>query len=234
LPIERAERDSKAAAVSRNGQTAEGFRQEALKLVEQTRKIQWVQPSRVESEEVPIPVPPDEELAESTPEVRGSAVRGRVLHKLMEEILLGETRDDDSDVRARAGALLLQLGAKDYSDPSQGPSSQEISSTIRRTLRLPAVAKYRESLEPELGMFGLRTAENGNRTAIAGIVDAITQEKNRGLEVIIDWKSDVAPAAETRQRHAAQVREYLSITGAAHGFVVYMTTGEVLEVSRKC
>src|ERR1700741_1850373 len=234
LPIERTERDSKPAAMSRNRQTAEGFRQEALKLVEQTRKIQWVQPSRVEIEEVPIPVPPDEELAESTPEVRGSAVRGRVLHKLMEEFLLGETRDDDSDVRARAGALLLQLGAKDYSDPSQGPSSQEISSTIRRTLRLPAVAKYGESLEPGLGMFGLRTAENGNRTAIAGIVDAITQEKNRGMVVIIAWKSDLARAAETPQRHAAQVREYLSITGAGHGFVVYMTIGEVLEFSRKC
>jgi ATP-dependent exoDNAse (exonuclease V) beta subunit len=232
LPIERTETDSKPAAMSRNRQTAEGFRQEALKLVEQTRKIQWIQPSRVEIEEVPIPAPLDDELAESTPEVRGSAVRGRVLHKLMEEILSGETHDDDSDVRARASTLLLQLGAKDYSDPSQGPSSQEISSTIRRTLRLPAVAKYRESLKPELGMFGLRTAENGNRTAIAGIVDAITQEKNGGLQVIIDWKSDVAPAPETRQRHAAQVREYLSITGAAYGFVVYMTTGEVLEVPR--
>src|ERR1017187_3527960 len=89
-----------------NEQTPEVFRQEALRLVERTRNIQWIQPSRVEIEEVPLPVPLDDAVAEPTPEVRGSAGRGRVLHELIEEILLAETPDDETSVRTRAAELL--------------------------------------------------------------------------------------------------------------------------------
>jgi len=45
-----------------NEQTPEVFRQEALRLVEQTRNIRWIQPSGVEIEEVPLAVPQDDEL----------------------------------------------------------------------------------------------------------------------------------------------------------------------------
>jgi exodeoxyribonuclease-5 len=82
-------------------------------------------------------------------------------------------------------------------------------------------------------VFQLRAAVNGNLTAITGIVDAITQGKDGGPEVVIDWKSDVAPAPETRQHHAAQVREYLDCSKAERGLVVYMTTGEVQEVVKR-
>ena len=88
-------------------------------------------------------MPPEDELAEPIPDVRGSAARGRVLHKLMEEILLGETPDDEASLRTRAAELLRQLGENDHPDPSEGPSSLEIASTIRRTLQLPVVAQYR-------------------------------------------------------------------------------------------
>jgi exodeoxyribonuclease-5 len=231
--VELKEADRKLAAPPLNEQTAEVFRQEALKLVERTRKIQWIQPSRVEIEEVPVPLPPDEELAEPIPEVRGSAVRGSVLHKMMEEILLEETPDDETSMRTRAAELLRQLGENDHPDPSEGPSSREIASTIGRTLQLPVVAQCRPTLQPELAVFQLRAAGNDNFTAITGIVDAITQGKEGRPEVVIDWKSDVAPAPETRQHHAAQVREYLDCTKAARGLVVYMTTGEIQEVAKK-
>jgi exodeoxyribonuclease-5 len=87
-------------------------------------------------------------------------------------------------------------------------------------------------LQPELRVFNLRPVGNDEWTAIAGIVDAIAQERDGRPEVVFDWKSDVAPAPETRQHHAAQVREYLSVTGGERGFVVYMTTGEVQEIGR--
>jgi exodeoxyribonuclease-5 len=227
------EGERKPTAPPLNEQTPEVFRQGALKLVERTRNIQWIQPSQVEIEEVPLPVPPDDELAEPTPDVRGSAVRGRVLHKMMEEILLGETGDDETGIRTRAAELLRQLGEDDHTDSSEGPSSREIASTIGRTLQLPIVAKCRPTLQPELAVFQLRAAVNGNLTATTGIVDAITQGKDGGPEVVIDWKSDVAPAPETRQHHAAQVREYLDCSKAERGLVVYMTTGEVQEVVKR-
>ncbi len=224
------EGENKPPAPPLNDQTSEVFRQEAQKLVAQTRKIQWIQPSRVEMEEVALPVPTDDELAELTEEIRGSAVRGRVLHKMLEEILLEETQDDETSLLARATELIRQLGEDDHSDPSEGPSSRELASTIRRTLQLPVVAQHRPTLRPELAVFQCRYAGNENVTAIAGIVDAITEGKEGKLEVVVDWKSDVAPTPETRQHHSAQVREYLEITGAVQGFVVYMSTGEVREV----
>jgi exodeoxyribonuclease-5 len=68
---------------------------------------------------------------------------------------------------------------------------------------------------------------------IAGMIDAIAYSSDGKPQVVFDWKSDVVPAAERRQYHAAQVREYLSSTGTPRGVVVYMTTGEVQEVSGK-
>jgi exodeoxyribonuclease-5 len=68
---------------------------------------------------------------------------------------------------------------------------------------------------------------------MAGIVDAIAYNVERAPELVFDWKSDVAPTPDTRQHHAAQVREYLDCTKAARGLVVYMTTGEVQEVVKR-
>ena len=229
--LKKADRQPVVAAL--NEQTAEVFRQEAFRLVERTRKIQWIQPSRVEIEEVPLPVPPDDELAEPSPDVRGSAVRGRVLHKLIEEILTGESPDEEDKLRIRAAELLQQLGEIDHKDPSKGPSSVEVASTVIRTLQLPVVAQYRSALQPEFGVFQLMADEQNTPTGIAGMIDAIACSSDGKPEVVFDWKSDVVPTAETRQHYAAQVQEYLSATGTTRGVVVYMTTGETQEVSGK-
>jgi exodeoxyribonuclease-5 len=226
------EGERKPTAPPLNEQTPEVFGQEALRLVRQTRNIRWIQPSAVEIEEIPLPAPPEDEFAEPIPDVRGSAARGRVLHKLMEEIFLGETRDDDTDIQTRAAELLRQLGENDHPDPSEGPSSQEIASTIGRTLQLPIVAQYRQVLQPEFGVFQLRSAERNETVGRAGIVDAIASNLNGDPELVFDWKSDVAPTPNTRQQHAAQVREYLDCTKAVRGLVVYMTTGDVQEVGK--
>ena len=91
----------------------------------------------------------------------------------MEEIFLGETRDDDTDIQTRAAELLRQLGENDHPNPSDGPSSLEMTSTILRTLQLPIVAQYRQVLQPEFGVFQLRSTERNETVCTAGIVDAI-------------------------------------------------------------
>jgi exodeoxyribonuclease-5 len=213
-----------------NEQTPEVFRQEALRLVEQTRNIRWIQPSGVEIEEVPLAVPQDDELVESIPDVRGSAVRGRILHKLMEEIFLGDTGDDEAGLRTRATELLRQMGENDHPDAAEGTSSQEIAATIVRTLQLRVVAQYRQALQTEFGVFQLRSADRNETVAVAGVVDAIAYNLEGAPELVFDWKSDVAPTPDTRQHHAAQIREYLESTGAGRGVIVYMSFGEVSEV----
>jgi exodeoxyribonuclease-5 len=231
--LDLTEGERKPTAPPLNEQTPEVFRQEALRLVEQTRNIRWIQPSAIEIEEIALPAPPEGEFAEPIPDVRGSAVRGRVLHKLMEEIFLGESQDDEAGLQTRAAELLRQLGENDHLDPSKGPSSQEIASAIGRTLQLPIVAQYRQVLQPEFGVFQLRSTERNETVCTAGIVDAIAFNLEGAPELVFDWKSDVAPTPDTRQQHAAQVREYLDCTKAARGLVVYMTTGEVHTISGK-
>ena len=45
--------------------------------------------------------------------------------------------------------------------------------------------------------------------------------------MLADWKSDVNPDAAAQSAHAAQLRDYLVITGAERGAVVYMSSGHV-------
>ena len=89
----------------------------------------------------------------------------------------------------------------------------------------------RSVLQPEFGVFQLMADEQNTPTGIAGIIDAIAYSSDGKLEIVFDWKSDVVPTAEKRQHHVAQVREYLSATGAKRGVVVYMTAGESQEVT---
>jgi hypothetical protein len=49
-------------------------------------------------------------------------------------------------------------------------------------------------------------------------------------EVVIDWKSDVAPRPETVQGYRDQVRAYVRLLGAREGWVVFATGGRVERV----
>ena len=62
--------------------------------------------------------------------------------------------------------------------------------------------------------------------ATAGVADATSFDR-RGPSppVVVDWKSDVDPDAQTIDHYRAQVRAYLDMTGAERGLIVLMTTG---------
>ena len=165
------------------------------------------------------------------PEVRGSAARGKVLHKLMEEILTGELPDAQEYLQARASQLLRQLRQDDHSDPLLGPSSAEIASTVTRTLALPLVVQYRQKLQPEFGIFQLITEVSEITSATSGVIDAVGFDCSGNPEVVFDWKTDVSPTSQARERHTEQVRRYLQVVGVSRGFVVYVTSGVLHEVA---
>ncbi len=215
-----------------NVQTPEVFAEEASRLVARTRNIQWIQPSRIETEEVPAAFPPADELVDCPPlEVRGSSARGRVVHKIMEEILTGELPNERASLQDRASQLLCQLGEDDHSDQLLGPSSAEIASTVTRTLALSPVAQYHQTLQPEFGVFQLVTEESEISSATSGVIDAVGFDCSGNPEVVFDWKTDVSPTPQVREHHAEQVRRYLQVVGASRGFVVYVTSGAVYEVA---
>jgi exodeoxyribonuclease-5 len=68
---------------------------------------------------------------------------------------------------------------------------------------------------------------------IAGIADAIAFDPSGVPQVVVDWKSDVAPSAETVEHYRSQVRTYLDTTGAERGLIVLMTLGTVIPVTRR-
>jgi exodeoxyribonuclease-5 len=49
-------------------------------------------------------------------------------------------------------------------------------------------------------------------------------------DVVIDWKSDVAPDAAVINLYREQVREYLAATGATQALLVFVSTGRIERV----
>ncbi len=150
----------------------------------------------------------------------GSAIRGAVLHKLIEEILTGEIEEVAFVVEARAGALLAQLGPPEAGAP---PDPAEMAATALRTLSLPGIAEHRGTMVPEMAIYGAR---DSGAILIAGRADAVAVAGGRPVAVF-DWKSDVAPSAADRQTYAGQLLEYMEAVGAPRGAVVYLTLREL-------
>jgi ATP-dependent exoDNAse (exonuclease V) beta subunit len=218
------------APEERSAQTAQTFIAEAGRVVEQTLSLKWRQPSRhEEGEERPEIEPADEMIVTVSAAVRSTAVRGMVLHKLLEEVLNHELQDDVEALRQRAAELLAQLGANDHADPAKGPSSEEIANSVRKTLELPLVAKHRSKLVPEFTVYGAAAQNDGGLLCTAGICDAVAYGDAKAA-AILDWKSDVAPTIEVQRKHAAQLQNYLKLTNCPLGYVVYVTCQSVQEV----
>ncbi len=64
-----------------------------------------------------------------------------------------------------------------------------------------------------------------------GIADATSFDNAGKPDVVIDWKSDVQPTAETLNHYRAQVRAYLDMTGTDRGLIVLVTTGQLITVT---
>lgn len=153
-----------------------------------------------------------------------------ILHKLLEEVLTGETDAGEVALADRARALILEIGKPVMDDPVQGLSPGELAGCVVRTLNLPEIAELRPSLVPELAVYAAVEVE-GVEQATVGIADATSFGSDGKPAVVIDWKSDVQPTAATIEHYRAQVRAYLDITGIERGLVVLVTSGQVITVN---
>ena len=226
-----------------NVQTRESFGAEATAIAERHRHIVWRVPSR--NEDTALPVLGEMEaqalLADDgdgapadvagTATIQGGRERGKILHKLIEEVLTGETVEGQQELSARAESLILALGLPVADDPAEGLSPTEIAGCALRALSQPQVAALRPGLVPEFPVYG-STVGDPHEEATAGIVDAIAFGPDGTPETVIDWKSDVEPSPEALEHYCAQVRTYLEVTGAELGLVVFATNGTVVSVHR--
>jgi exodeoxyribonuclease-5 len=100
-----------------------------------------------------------------------------------------------------------------------------------RTLAIPEIAALRAALLPELPVYG-SDLSGEQEEVVAGIADAIAFDDAGTPRVIVDWKSDVAPSAQTIDHYRSQVRAYLDVTKAERGLIVFMTTATVIPVTK--
>jgi exodeoxyribonuclease-5 len=230
-----------SSAGAGNSQTRSSFAAEAESIAAAQTRLTWLAPSRDEDatgtvlreEEVALwPGAADDELPEleAAALVQGGRERGLILHKLMEEVLTGETPEAEAALVERAGHLIRALGQSPVADPATGLSAQELATCVARTLALPEIAALRPDLLAELPVYAAEEAD-GVETVTAGIADALTVDVDGRPVVVVDWKSDVNPDDKALEHYRAQVRAYLDMTSAERGLIVLMTKGTVIVVS---
>ena len=238
LPLEVC---AEAAGVE-NRQTREIFAAEAAATMERQQSIVWLAPSRDESAAGPVlqaetpeilvtdadGAPADNSLAAT---IQGGRERGLILHKLIEEVLTGETAETIPDLFARAEVLIRALGRAVADDPAQGLAPAELARCVVRALSLPDIVALRPSLMPEFPVYASALTDT-HEEATAGIADAIAFDSDGVPQVVIDWKSDVDPTPETIEHYCSQVRAYLDMTNTERGLVVAVTSGAVIPVMR--
>ncbi|WP_409192023.1 UvrD-helicase domain-containing protein [Bradyrhizobium sp. RDM4] len=214
-----------------NGQTRKTFAAEATAIFDARKTVVWRRPSRSElDQEAKIESGDIPETGTMEPAaVLGSSTRGTILHKLMEEVLTGEASDARTDLETRAAELIRQMGQEPAADPKIGISAVELAATVLRTLALPDVITVRPRLVPELPLFGSQTHE-GSEVLLSGQVDAIAFDDAGAIDAVVDWKSDVDPDASSIGHYRQQIADYRKQTKAKRALLVFMTTGQVVEL----
>lgn len=218
--------EPRAAAVAVNDQSPEVFASEREKVQESALPLVWRRPSDHDQDRVGDPldgVVVTDALVERSEVVGGGALRGVILHKLMEEFLTGELQIDEAAAIPRAHELLDQLLSEDEQD-GRRPDPSEIARCALGALNLPEIAEMRPWLVPEVSIWAA-----GEGYLLAGRADALAIRDNR-VELAVDWKSDINPSPTARSMYAGQLRDYLMATGAARGAIVFATIGEIVWV----
>ena len=209
-------------------QSADVFAAEKRLVEESAAPVVWRRPSDHDQDRLGDPldaVVVSDPIPEHLEVVGAGAVRGIILHKLMEEFLTGELEANTDATVSRAGALLLQLLAGvEYEQPRPAPS--EMAETALRTLALPEISALRRYLVPELAIWAV-----GQDYLVAGRADALAI-RGKQVDVAIDWTSDVSPTPAVRRAYAGQLRDYLPATGAERGALVFLSLGEIAWVEK--
>lgn len=221
-----------------NVQDSETFEAEHDRINDRRKRVVWISPSRHEAaatatserlsyDEIIDAIPDHDPLITT----KGSAQRGTVLHKLMEELVTGELKDDLGAFERRASELIHQIEPDPVKAVELELNPAEMAGCVRRTLEIEPIKHLMGALMPEVVI--CRSAEGGrDENVVYGFADAISYEDGYGsrVDAIVDWKSDVRPNIHTIQNYREQVRDYMKTVNAKRGLIVFMTSGEVVEV----
>jgi len=209
-----------------NQQTEAVFAEEADRIMAAVPLLRRSTPHLSEGDETgDAPLLVSEEIAGSVSlPTRGGLARGVVLHKLLEEVLTGETPEERDAMVVRTAELLAQTPL-----PIEGFDPAEIADTALRGLGVPEVAAVRNCLQPEWPV-ARAEALDGVEIVTLGVADAVALAPDGSCSLVVDWKSDVAPSERTIARYRGQLAEYLATTRSPHGILVFVSTTPPLVV----
>lgn len=232
---------AKVGAEAVNAQSREDFAAEAHVILRTQKSLTWRAPSRDENTSGPLlreeetalwagSVEDAQAAMVATTSVQGGRERGLILHKLIEEVLTGETEENEATLLKRATTLIRALNKVPVDDPAAGLCADEMVRCVVKTLTLPEVSSLRPLLVPELPVYA--HCEKGTEViATAGVADAVAVGRDGRPIAIVDWKSDVNSDAQTLEHYRSQVSTYLDMTGAERGLIVLMTHGTVITIA---
>ncbi len=149
---------ARPAPSSTNEQSAHVFAAEQRRIEENATPIVWRRPSDHDPDRLGDPLESvviAEAVAEHPDIVGAGALRGIILHKLIEEFLTGELVSTKKAATARADVLLSQL-VSGGGDNGPRPEPLEMADTALRALALPEIAVLRPYLVPELAIWAAR------------------------------------------------------------------------------
>ena len=153
-----------------NAQSRSRFVSESAAAAAHRRSLAWRAPSREEGgdaaasgeEEAPLLASDGEGApaeAATAPVVQGGRQRGRIVHKLLEEVLTGEMPETAADLAVRAATLIRSLGRPVADDPARGLAPAELAS--RRPARLGATGGCGAAARPHAGIPGVCLHRDG-------------------------------------------------------------------------
>lgn len=155
--------------------------------------------------------------------------RGILLHKLMEELINGETEGTATALADRAADLVPSL--KTVGEPL---NAEEVAELALRSWQLPEVSALKDRLLAEVEVAGVEqvsTADGRTKQVYwGGVADAVALADDGTVDVVIDWKSDRNPNQEVLEHYKDQLRAYLRLTGATKGLLVLAQSGRVEHV----
>ena len=205
-----------------NTQTQVQFEAEQSEIVGSSPPVRWLRPSDGDPDVVSFEASPVTAWERTDTDIVrvGGAVRGVVLHKLMEEFITGELGSDARAVGERVRQLCRDLAIN--------LSVDEIAATALRTWSLPELSEHRQGLVAEVPIYGVLDG-NGDRL-VSGRADAVSYRSAKP-RIVFDWKSDVVPEPKARTAYTSQIAQYVKVLGAERGGIVYMSLGQIQWVS---
>lgn len=217
-----------------NGQSSAEFAAEKALVASAGKEIVWQSPSLHEWSPALSDFVSEDDMVSAVPDldpyagIQGGAERGTILHKLMEEVLNGETEDDYDALHTRSSTLIRQFIAS-REDKVSDLIPDEMARSVRRTLDLPIVVKFRPRLIPEIVTVDVNI--HGDKEIVEyGVIDSAAVQADGRIDAIFDWKSDIRPTNAATAGYIKQVRRYIEMNDVEKGYIVFMATGKVVEV----